>query len=184
MKFIIQSFTVSVRVLALMGLSILAVGASAVTPAPSLTDQLLGTLLDKHTPTPLYEQANNAWPGGSFTLQIFQHGKPRITSGASSIHLQVPLKVEIAGNAANEFLRIKLNCSTSFTTLGEVELTPTTPDKVNVLKSEITLPIPAAVANCDGVNMPIDSYLTALVKQYKGQWESQIDEEVNARLAE
>lgn len=149
-----------------------------------LTDQLLARLLDRHTEPLLYEQANNPWPGGNYKLEVFKNGKPMVTSGVKEVRLKMPLRIAITGDAANSLLKFKLACSASFTTLGEVRLTPQEEGSVAALTSDITLPIPAVVADCDGVQLPIDNYLKALLEQNEKKWEQDLDSKINAWLAD
>lgn len=172
------------QIFCLLGLGSAGFAVSAA-PAPetALTDQVLAALLDGHTEPQLYEKSNNPWPGGSYSLEVFKGGKPAVTSSAGRIHLKMPLKIVIAGNAASSLLKLKLACNASFATTGEVELTPRVKGAVSPLQSNITLPIPSVMADCDGAQLPIDAYLKAFVEQNKRQWESEIDAQVNAQLA-
>lgn len=171
-------------------LALLAAGFIALTQAPlahtdsapNLSDQLMAELLHRHTDGMLYQQADNPWPGGTYKLQVFKNGKPRVLSSMGSVEVHVPLRVAIAGTAASDLLKIKMGCTASFTTLGRVEFTPRQAGIVEVLKSTITLPIPAVVADCDGVKLPIDSYLTVAVEQNKQQWQADVDQKVNGWL--
>lgn len=157
-------------------------GAHADTSAPNLSDQLIAELLHRHTNGMLYQQADNPWPGGTYKLQVFKNGKPRVLSATGSVEVNVPLRVEIAGSAASDFLKIKMACTANFTTLGRIEFTPREAGVINVLESSITLPIPPVVADCDGVKLPIETYLTAAVQQNKQQWQKDVDEKVNSWL--
>lgn len=141
-------------------------------------------LLDRHTQGRVYEQANNPWPGGNFKIEVYKDGEPRVTSGLHSIHLQMPLEVRISGDAASSFLQMKLACTSRFTTIGEVELTPRTAGRVEQLSSNITLPIPPAEADCGTMKLPIDAYLKAVVAQSKPKWEQDIDKKLNDWLSE
>lgn len=148
----------------------------------SLSDRVMAELLDNHTAGKVYQQANNPWPGGSYKLEVFKNGKPKIVSGSGTITLQMPLKIAITGNAASTLLQMKMACSTSFTTVGEIELTARDSDNIDALKSRINLPIPAVVADCDGVKLPVDTYLKAAVAQNQQQWQRDIDQKINAWL--
>lgn len=157
--------------------------AQADTVAPNLSDQLMAEFLHRHTEDMLYQQADNPWPGGTYRLQVFKNGKPRVLSGIGSVEVHVPLRVAINGTAASDLLKIKMGCTASFTTLGRIVFTPREAGVINALKSNITLPIPAVVADCDGVKLPIDAYLTAAVEQNKQQWQEDVDQKVNAWLS-
>lgn len=148
----------------------------------TVTDQLLAVLLEKHLPAPLYEQGSNPWPGGVYSLEVHKVGRPEVTSSATNILVKMPLKVLIAGNAGSELLQLKMACSTSFTTTGEIIFTPEKPGLVSHLESAITLPIPPVMANCDGMQFPIEEYLRTVVAQNKRQWEMKLDAEMKAWL--
>ena len=150
----------------------------------TVTDQLLADLLYRHAPKELYKQADNPWPGGDYSLQVFKNGKPVVTSSAGDIHLNMPIQVVITGNAANELLKLKLACNTRFNSTAEVTFTPVKAGVMTAFKSSITLPIPAVIANCDGMQLPIDQYLKTLVAQNKAQWEIKLDQKLNAWLVE
>lgn len=152
--------------------------------AETLTDQLLAQLLEKHLPAPLYQRANNPWPGGNFRLDIFQRGQPIVRSKDASIHVQLPLRIVIAGDASNDFLGFKVNCHASFQTIGTIDLTPANTSDTILLRSAVAVPIPPVTADCDGLQLPIDSYLKAFVAQNERQWELRIDREINTQLAE
>lgn len=177
----LKRIPVITTVLWALGMGCLSLPALA-QPAP-LTDKLLSELLDRHAPEKVFEQGENPWPGGDFSVQVLKNGAPQVTSRVQSIHVQMPLKIVIEGNASSSFLRMQLQCTASFTTLGEVVFTPRIPGLVNAFDSSITLPVPPVVASCDGMQLPIDEYLQALVNQKKRQWEVQLDEEVNQWLA-
>lgn len=166
----------------LITLSILSLGALSA-PDLSLSDRLMANLIDTHTDKQLYQQADNPWPGGKYQLDVFKNGKPIVTSGPEVIHIKVPLKIVIAGNAASGLLKFNLVCKTSFTTVGEVEFSPAVEGSLSPLRSQITLPIPAVAADCDGMQLPVDTYLTAFVAQNKRKWEQDIDSKVNAQLS-
>jgi hypothetical protein len=154
----------------------------AATKPSTVTDQLLAVLLEKHLPAPLYEQGKNPWPGGDYSLEVHRVGRPEVTSSATNIVVKMPLKVLIAGNAGSELLQLKMACSTSFTTTGEIIFTPEKPGLVNHLESSLTLPIPPVMANCDGMQFPIEDYLRAVVAQNKRQWEVKLDAEMKEWL--
>lgn len=171
------------RRLAAIGLCSATLSVSAAPASgPALTDELLAALLDRHTESQLYEQANNPWPGGNYKFDVIKGGSPTVTSSAGKVHVKMPLKIVIAGNAENGFLKLKLACKASFTTVGEVEFTPHVEGAILPLKSQIFLPIPPVMADCDGMQLPVEPYLKAFVEQNKRQWESKIDAQVNAQL--
>jgi hypothetical protein len=149
----------------------------------TLTDQLMALMLEKHMPAPVYEQGSNPWPGGSYQLQVFKTGRPEVVSNANNIHVKMPLKVQIVGDMANDLLQVKFKCNTSFDTVGEIVFAPTKPGLMTTLASTVTLPIPPAMADCDGMKFPIDEYLKTLVVQNKKQWELKLDEEIQVWLA-
>lgn len=158
------------------------VNALAAPPA-TVTDQLLALLLEKHLPVPVYEQGSNPWPGGSYQLQVHKTGRPEVVSSANNIYVKMPLKIQIAGDMASDLLQVKFKCNTSFDTVGEIVFAPTKPGLVSTLASTVTLPIPPAMADCDGMKFPIDEYLKTLVTQNKRQWELKLDEEIKTWLA-
>jgi|GEM_PF-2351334 hypothetical protein len=161
----------------------MALSTSALAAAPqTVTDQLLALLLEKHLPTPLYEQGSNPWPGGAYSLTVHKAGRPEVTSTANNIHVKLPVRVAIAGNAGSEMLQIKLACSSSFTTTGEITFTPEKPGAVDTLKSSVTLPVPPVMANCEGMQFPIEEYLRSVINQNKRQWELKLDAEMREWL--
>lgn len=152
-------------------------------PGLTLTDQVLGLLLETHLPTPVYEQGSNPWPGGSYKLEVHKIGRPEVVSSASYIHVRMPLQVRMVGDMASDLLRIQLKCSTHFDTVGEIVFAPAKPGVLSSLASDITLPIPPAVADCDGMKFPVDQYIKTLVAQNKRQWELKLDEEIKTWMA-
>lgn len=165
--------------------TLLFLSAEGITDAskPStVTDQLLAVLMAKHLPEPLYEQGSNPWPGGNYSLEVHKLGQPEVTSSATHILVKMPLKVLIAGTVGNELLQLKIACSTSFITTGEIIFTPEKPGQVTHLESTITLPIPTVMANCDGMQFPIEEYLRPLVAQNKKQWEVKLDAQMKEWL--
>jgi hypothetical protein len=155
--------------------------AFAAKPA-TITDQLMALMLEKHLPTPVYEQANNPWPGGNYQLQVHKTGQPEVVSSNANIYVKMPLKVQIVGDVASDLLQVKFKCNTSFDTVGEIVFAPTKPGAVNTLASTITLPIPPTMADCDGMKFPIEESLKTLVAQNKKQWELKLDEEIKTWL--
>ncbi|MCR6650350.1 MAG: hypothetical protein NVV73_02060 [Cellvibrionaceae bacterium] len=165
------------------GLIVSSDAAFAAAPrAMSITDELLALLLEKHLPAPLYEQGSNPWPGGAYSLEVHKAGRPEVTSSTKNIHVKIPLKVLIAGNAGSELLQLKMTCSSTFTTIGEITFTPEKPGVVSSLASAITLPVPPAMANCDGMQFPIEEYLRNVVTQNKRQWELKLDAQMKEWL--
>jgi hypothetical protein len=156
----------------------------AKTYSGDLSEQLMASLLDRHTLAKLYEQANNPWPGGNYQLEVFKNGQPEVRTNAQDILIKMPLRIAIAGDIANALLKFKMACKASFTTLGEVRLQPVKPGRVNALASSVTLPIPQVMADCDGSPVPIDGYLKNLLEQNKRRWELELDAKVNAWLSE
>ncbi len=160
---------------------VLSTSAFAATPQ-TITDQLLALLLEKHLPAPLYEQGSNPWPGGAYSLTVHKAGRPEVTSSANNIHVKMPLKVVIAGNAGSEMLQLKLACSSTFTSTGEITFTPEKPGAVDTLKSSVTLPVPPVMANCEGMQFPVEEYLRSVINQNKPQWELKLDAEMKEWL--
>lgn len=156
--------------------------AGAATKSTTVTDQLLALLLEKNLPAPMYEQASNPWPGGDYSLEVHKMGRPEVTSSATNIHVKIPLKVLIAGKINSDLLQIKMTCDSTFTTVGEILLTPEKSGVVSTLASVITLPIPPVMADCDGVKVPVDQYLQTVVTQNKKQWETKLDTEIRSWL--
>ncbi|WP_187407992.1 hypothetical protein [Saccharophagus sp. K07] len=178
MKQLIKSVLIPVCSVALM------IDAAAAPRTPTITDQLLAVLLERHLPEPMYEQASNPWPGGDYSLQVQKAGRPEVTSSETNIHVKIPLKVLISGKVANDMLQIKLACSSSFTSIGEIVFTPAKPGVITTLTSAITLPVPPTTANCEGLQFPIDDYLKTVIAQNKRQWELKLDAELKDMLQE
>jgi hypothetical protein len=155
---------------------------AAASKPSTVTDQLLAVLMAKHLPEPLYEQGSNPWPGGNYSLEVHKLGQPEVTSSATHILVKIPLKVLIVGNVGSELLQLKMACDTSFITTGEIIFKPEKPGQVTHLESTITLPIPAVMANCDGMQFPIEEYLRPLVAQNKQQWEVKLDAQMKEWL--
>lgn len=156
--------------------------AGAAAKPTTVTDQLLALLLEKNLPAPMYEQSSNPWPGGDYALEVHKMGQPEVTSSATNIHVRIPLKVLIAGKINSDLLQIKMTCDSSFTTVGEILLTPEKTGVVSTLASVITLPIPPVMADCDGMKIPVDEYLKTVVAQNKRQWETKLDTEIRSWL--
>lgn len=163
-------------------LAVLALPVLAQKDADRLIDRLIVQLIQTHAPSPLYQQGNNPWPGGSYSLNVFKNGEPAVSSGPSSIELQVPLRIVVAGSASNGLLNLQLDCKASFTTLGNVTLAPRTAGDTLSLKSELNLVIPPVTADCGRVQLPIDSTIKSLIAQKIPEWEARIDAEVNSLL--
>jgi hypothetical protein len=170
-----------IRLLSALALSLC--GCNLYAQTNTVTDQLLALLLEKHLPAPLYEQGSNPWPGGNYKLEVHKAGRPEVVSATDHIHVKLPLQVRMAGDMANNMLQIKLTCSTRFDTVGEIVFAPTKPGDVSSLASAITLPIPPAMADCDGMKFPVDAYIKTLVAQNKRQWELRLDEEIKTWMA-
>jgi len=165
--------------IATISLAFYCLNSIAAQPA-TITDQLLALMLEKHLPVPVYEQGSNPWPGGSYQLQVHKTGRSEVVSSASNIYVKMPLKILIAGDMSSDLLQVKFKCNTSFDTVGEIVFAPAKPGVVSTLASSVTLPIPPAIADCDGMKFPIDEYLKTLVAQNKRQWELKLDEEIQS----
>lgn len=152
-------------------------------PQTNLTDRLLSTLIDKNSQGLLYEQGENPWPGGSYTLQVFKDGEPSFASGPNDIRMQMPIRVAIKGDASNKVLNMQLSCAAQFGTVGVVELTPIAGMNQLQLQSRVDLPVPVVNADCGGMQLPIQSYLQAFIAQNKPKWERDINTKVNAVLS-
>lgn len=150
------------------------------TSSASITNELLAYAIHANAPSVLFEKPNNRWPGGEYSLKILKEGRPAIQSSHDAVQISLPVRVNIEGVVASELLQIKTRCRSSFQTPAQVKLTRAPASSEYRVISDVTVSIPPTQADCNGVTLPIDGVLRALVATQEIQWEKKIDSEIHA----
>lgn len=143
-----------------------------------ITDKLLTRLLNQQLQAPLLKVDDLPWPAGTYGISISRMGDAKLTSGANSIEIAIPLQTKIAGNINQDlgFTKVALNCQSQFDHMGQLHLTPTFSSGKVTFVSDLKLPIPPVDADCGGVTFPVQEALLQLVAANKLQWESEINQ--------
>lgn len=149
----------------------------------NLTDVLLAHAIYDQAPDVLFERADNEWPGGQYTFRVMKNGRPQVVSSVDQVDLSIPVRVTIRGEVANDFLKVRAQCSAAFHTSAQIRLVRDEKSReAQRVESDITFPVPPVTADCGGANVPVDAVLRALVASQKVQWEARIDAEVDGWL--
>lgn len=158
----------------------LALAADAKTPP--LTERLLAALIERNAPTPLFQKADNSWPGGNFTVRVQRAGPAEVVAGGQEVVVEMPLKVILDGAIRNELLQLNLNCKAQFSAPGEVRLKPASATQLAPMRAQIDLVVPPTMADCGGTQLPVESYLRAVMQAQKPVWEAELAKKINDLL--
>ena len=152
--------------------------------AETVVDTLMKRLIDKHIPAVLHEAVDQPWTDGTFTLRLFKAGSPDVKGDEKNLTLGLPIRAELSGHAKKDLgvAKIDIKCQAKFVTRAQVAVVPTFSLGKTTAKSEIDLPIPPVMAQCDGISIPVDAVLTSLVEASKLQWQADIDKAMNEQL--
>lgn len=167
--------------LALLTLTAPVPTALAADQAP-LTNRLLAALIERNAPAPLFEKADNSWPGGNYAVRVERAGTARVVAGLQELVVELPLKVRLDGAVRNDLLQLNLKCMAQFTTPGEVRLTPASATQLAPMRAELTLNVPPTTADCGGTQLPVESYLRAVLQTQKPVWEAELARRLNELL--
>ena len=148
--------------------------------AQSVTDQLIVALVDKHLPQVLHQEKTKAWEMGTYDLTVNKTGGAIFSSTHKYLSLTVPIKVVMTGQVNKEFLRQKilLNCSSEIVTQARLDIEPFINPPESRASVEVSVPVPEANLNCDGLILPIKPLLEQLVANKKQEWEQQLEQDI------
>ena len=148
--------------------------------AQSITDKLIVALVDKHLPQVLHQEKDTPWNMGTYDLTVNKIGGVVFASTHKYLSLTVPIKVLMTGQVNKEFLgqKILLNCSSEFVTKASLGIEPMINPPESKASVEVSVPIPDASLNCDGLVLRIKPVLEQLVASKKGEWEQQLEQDI------
>jgi hypothetical protein len=149
--------------------------------AQSVTDQLIVALVDKHLPKVLHQEKATPWKMGTYDLTVHKTAGAIFSSSNKYLSLTVPIKVIMTGQVNKEFLgqKILLNCSSEFVTEARLDIEPLINPPESRANVEVTVPVPEANLNCDGLILPIKPLLEQLVATEKQQWQQQLENDIS-----
>lgn len=157
------------------------VSSHNVLAASSVVDQLVTRTLEKNLPEVLYDKADIPWDYGVYTLKISKAGQGVFKSNSNTLNGELPIHVALSGKAEKEIFGslLKMDCEGQFNTTGALVITPLF-DK-DLVESDILInvPIPEAMLNCQGLQIPIKIPLEQLLADEKPKWEKRIKTEVD-----
>lgn len=148
--------------------------------AQSVTDQLIVALVDKHLPQVLHQEKSTPWQMGTYDLTVNKTGGAAFSSTHKYLSLTVPIKVVMTGQVNKEFLgqKILLNCSSEFVTEARLDVEPIINPPESRASVEVSVPVPEANLNCDGLKLPIKPLLEQLVASKKQEWQQQLEQDI------
>ncbi|WP_339724462.1 hypothetical protein [uncultured Paraglaciecola sp.] len=163
----------------LFALSFLVFCAQSV-KAQSVTDQLIVALVDKHLPKVLHQEQARPWQMGTYDLTVHKTAGATFSSTHNYLSLTVPIKVMMTGLVNKAFLgqKILLNCSSEFLTEARLDIQPEINPPESKAGVEVSVPVPEANLNCDGLILPIKPLLEQLVATKKQQWQQQLEKDI------
>jgi len=159
---------------------------------PALTSASMGQQFERffaaallnNLPNPLVKISDQAWPGGTFSLNI-SRGDELVVSTAEDLLIgTIPLKVQFQGTVNQDliFTQVNLDCSTQFETDSAVELQFSFITDSPDVSSKIHLPIPAVDVNCGEFTLPVQTLLQEVVNRQIPLWQSELDEAIELEL--
>ncbi len=166
----------------------LVAGVKAVRAHNALADtaaaRLLGLVLDTYIPNTLYEEKSIAWMGGKRSLSITKAGAAVLSSTASVIKVQFPLKAQLYGNVNTNLVlvQIKASCEASFTAPAAIDLTIDFNKKPLQVIAHINVDVPPVMADCDGYKLSVEELIRAVIEQQKTQWQQDIQQQITDGL--
>lgn len=148
--------------------------------AQSVTDKLIVALVDKNLPLVLYMEKAKPWQMGTYDLTVKKAGGVVFSSTHRYLSLTVPIKVEMTGQVNKEFLgqKILLNCSSVMVTQARLDIEPDINPPTSKASVEVSVPVPDANLNCDGLTLPIKPLLEQLVASKKLEWEQKLEQDI------
>lgn len=163
----------------LFALSLLLLSIQGVN-AQSVTDQLIVTLVDKHLPKVLHQEKATRWQMGTYDLTVHKTGGAIFSSTHRYLSLTVPIKVIMTGQVNKTVLgqKILLNCSSEFATEARLDVEPTINPPESTASVEVSVPVPNANLNCEGLTLPIKALLEQLVVSKKQEWQQQLEKDI------
>jgi len=149
--------------------------------AKSVTDQLIVALVDKHLPQILHQEKATPWQMGTYDLTVHKTAGAVFSSTHQYLSLTVPVKVVMTGQVKKEFLgqKILLNCSSEFVTQARLDIQPVINPPASRASVEVSVPVPEANLNCDGMVLAIKPLLEQLVESKKKEWEQQLERDIH-----
>jgi hypothetical protein len=148
--------------------------------AQSVTDQLIVALVDKHLPQILHQEKATPWQMGTYDLTVHKTAGAIFSSTHKYLSLTVPIKVIMTGQVNKEFLgqKILLTCSSEFVTEARLDIEPVINPPESRAGVEVSVPVPNANLNCDGLKLPIRPLLEQLVATKKQEWQQQLEKDI------
>ena len=165
------------RIFILLGLLLACISA---VNAQSVSDQLIVALVDKHLPQVLHQEKGTSWKMGTYDLSVYKTGGAIFSSTHKYLSLTVPIKIVMTGQVNRKFLgqKILLNCSSEVVTQARLDIEPVVNPPQSKASVEVSVPVPEANLNCDGLILPIKPLLEQLVASKKQQWELQLEQDI------
>lgn len=148
--------------------------------AQSVTDKLIVALVDKHLPHVLHQEKATPWKMGTYDLTVNKIGGAEFSSTHKYLSLTVPIKVLMTGQVNREFLgqKILLNCSSEMVTQARLDIEPVINPPESKANVEVSVPVPEANLNCDGLILAIKPLLEQLVASKKQEWQQQLEQDI------
>jgi hypothetical protein len=148
--------------------------------AQSVTDQIIVALVDKHLPQVLHQEQATPWKMGSYDLTVHKTAAAKFASTHKYLSLTVPIKVIMTGQVNKEFLgqKILLNCASEFMTEARLDIEPLINPPGSKANVEVSVPVPEANLNCDGLILPIKPLLEQLVATKKHEWQQRLEQDI------
>jgi hypothetical protein len=136
--------------------------------------------VDKHLPNLLHQEKATPWQMGTYDLTVNKTGGAIFSSTHQYLSLTVPIKVIMTGQVNKELFgqKILLNCSSEFVTEARLDVEPTINPPESSANVEVSVPVPEANLNCEGLKLPIKTLLEQLVLTKKREWQKQLEKDI------
>jgi hypothetical protein len=149
----------------------------------NIVENLIEIVIEKNLPYLLYQHTDQKWDMGIYSLTIERLAKSTFVSSDSHINLSFPVQANIDGKIKKNIFgtKIAMDCKSKFVTDAKIKITPTI--KADNSKSTSTvilsIKVPPTNLDCDGLMLPIQAVLEALIQEKKKTWELKLESNIN-----
>ncbi len=149
--------------------------------AESITDKLIVAIVDNNLPTVLYQHRDKPWDMGIYSLKINKLGAARFSSTETHLNLSFPIEAIVNGKIIQNLFgaKITIACDSKIITDGRLEIEPQLSAAGSTAIVSIIIPVPDADLNCDGFKIPVRPLLEQLILDKKGEWEKDLESDIN-----
>jgi hypothetical protein len=147
----------------------------------NIVENLIEIVIEKNLPYLLYQHTDKQWDMGIYSLKIERLAKSDFVSTDTHINLSFPVQAKIDGKIKKTLFgtKIAIDCESKFVTEAKIKITPTIKAENSKSKVILSLKVPPTNLDCDGLNIPIQPALEALIQDKKKAWEQDLETNIN-----